>query len=360
MKKFTVLIALLLAAVLVAGCSSSSSAAHSGNETIPRQNTETDFPQTQPSSSTNQTDSVHDQAPADSRTGSNDSVQISAPNSEQLADSCDYILCSGYDDASNEYALVANQSESSKGFEISVGVIKNNSWLYPMSTDFPFLAEDGLFHVYVSMAGESGTSLKEANEVINNLYFIDAGAFMLDCYKANDSLSLYDHYYLIFSCTTLETIKLDCSEVSLLYRYSEPTFSSGSVKSFGQLFTDNGKLIMYSETSGTSSGWLEDCVFDWSILDTSSLDITKIASDVKGICPKGILSEGLFLCSDKCFYNTNGQKSIDLSEYSIDIWNQSGIFFKDGKCTFEVKNSLGTKFLITIDSSGTVLSEEAA
>lgn len=45
MKKFTVLIALLLAAVLVAGCSSSSSKAPAGAETASQQSTETEFPQ---------------------------------------------------------------------------------------------------------------------------------------------------------------------------------------------------------------------------------------------------------------------------------------------------------------------------
>lgn len=45
MKKFTVLIALLLAAVLVAGCSSSSSNAPAGAETASQQSAETEFPQ---------------------------------------------------------------------------------------------------------------------------------------------------------------------------------------------------------------------------------------------------------------------------------------------------------------------------
>ena len=45
MKKFTVLIALLLAAVLMAGCSSSSSNAPAGTEAASQQSTETEFPQ---------------------------------------------------------------------------------------------------------------------------------------------------------------------------------------------------------------------------------------------------------------------------------------------------------------------------
>ena len=290
------------------------------------------------------------------------SFQAKAPNPNSLSASCDYTLCAGYDEAGNQYELVANQSESSRGFEITVGVIKNNAWLYPLSRDFPFLEEDGLFHINVSMAGESGTDLKypKVNSVIEKLYFIDTGAFLLDCYKANDNLSLYDHYYRIFSCDTLENIRIDCADSTLVYRYCSPSFSSGNVKTYGQIFTDGGKLMMYTETSGTISGWTEDQVFRWDILDTRTLTKNTIVDTVKGIHPCSTLSEGLCFCTDKRFYNTSGQAVIDLSEYTIDMWENGNICFDGGSCTFEAKNNLGTRFQITIDTSGAVLSERAA
>lgn len=299
---------------------------------------------------------------------SNDSSIGNAPSHESttkddpLSSTCDYILCVGYDTVGNEYELVANQSETPHGFEISVGVIKNDSWLYPLSNSFPFLAEDGLFHVKVSTAGESGTSLKHPGEntVISNLYFIDSGAFLLDCYKANDSLSLYDHYYIIFSCDTLTSTRIDCDELTLLYQYREPSFMSGRIEEYGQIYTDNGKLIMYTETSGTNSGWTSDQVFKWEFLDTRSLKFTTIADNVRGIRPRSVLSEGVFFCTDKCFYNTNGQKTVDLTEYSIDVWDDGDIAFEGGTCTFEVENSIGTRFRVTVDESGTVISGEAA
>lgn len=284
-----------------------------------------------------------------------------APKNDPLSASCDYILCVGYDTTGNEYELVANQSETPRGFEISVGIIKNNTWLCPLSSSFPFLAEDGLFHVSVSMAGESGTSLNHPgeNSVIDNLYFVDSGAFLLDCYKANNSLSLYDHYYIVFSCDTLTSTRINCDESTLLYRYSEPSFMSGRVEDYGKIYTDNGKLIMYTETSGTMSGWTEDQVFRWDLFDTRSLTFTTIASDIKGVCPRSVLSEGLFFCTDKCFYNTSGQQAINLTEYSIDVWDDGNILFEGGICTFEVENSIGTRFRITVNTSGTVISEEA-
>lgn len=275
-----------------------------------------------------------------------------------LSDSCDYILCQGTDNSGNTYELVANQTESSLGYEITVGVIKNNQWLYPMSTDFPFLAEDGLFHVSVSMAGESGTSLVSVNSVISKIYFVDSGAFMMECYREADSwLGSNDHYYILFSCTTLKSCTIDCKEYTLLYRYSAPTFYSGQVESYGKIYTENGNMVLYTETSGTSSGWLEDQVFSWYTLNAQTLRQDLLASGMAGVRPESVLSEGLIFASDQCFYNTNMQKLIDLSKYTIDMWYDGSIYFQDGTCTFTASNDLGTEFLITIDKSGNVLNE---
>ena len=214
----------------------------------------------------------------------------------------------------------------------------------------------------VSMAGESGTDLKypKVNSVIEKLYFIDTGAFLLDCYKANGKLSQYDHYYRIFSCDTLKSTRIDCADSTLVYRYCSPSFSSGNVKTYGQIFTDGGKLMMYTETSGTISGWTEDQVFRWDILDTRTLARSTVADNIKGIRPCSTLAEGLCFCTDQCFYNTSGRPVIDLSEYTIDMWENGNICFDGGSCTFEAKNNLGTRFQITIDTSGAVLSERAA
>lgn len=296
---------------------------------------------------------------------SDDNIQSDWNNGSQkteavlpLSDTCDYVLCEGIDNAGNTYELVANQKESALGYEISVGVIKNNEWLYPLSKDFPFLGEDGLFHVSVSMSGDSGTSLAQPNAVVQNIYFVDSGAFLLDCYKETDSwISTYDHFNIIFSCTSLKSYTVNCKESTLLYRYSEATFRNEQVESYGRIYTENGKFVLYTETSGTSSGWLEDQIFDWCILNAQTLSLDSIASGVEGVRPESILSEGLIFASDQCFYNTSGQKVIDLSEYNIDMWYNGKIYFEGGTCTFTAENSLGTEFLITIDKSGNVLNE---
>lgn len=273
-----------------------------------------------------------------------------------LSDECDYVLCQGTDTAGNTYELVANQTESAMGYEITVGVIKNNQWLYPLSKEFPFLAEDNLFYVSGSMSGESGTSLSNPNVVIQSIYFVDTGAFLIDCYKAAEEwFNDNDHYKVIFSCSTLESYTVDSGEWTMKYHKQDSIFVNGRIKFYGQISTDNGNVIMYTETSGTRSGWLEDQVFDWCVLNMQTLSMDTIASGVEGVRPQGILSDNLFFASDHCFYNRSGQKAIDLSQYKIP--SDGDIYFENGICEFTAKNSIGTEFLIAIDKQGNVLSE---
>ena len=277
-----------------------------------------------------------------------------------LSDSCDYILCEGTDRQGNTYELVANQTESAMDFEITVGVIKNNQWLYPMSKDFPFLWEDGLFHVSAPMGGESGGNLLDHyNSIAGEIYFVDTGAFLMHSVNTRSAtgLDLYDESAIIFSCQSLQSYTVNLEETSIKYRYRKPQFSSGVLTDYGSIFTDDGRIILYEETSGTRSGWLEDQVYDWYALDMGTLELDLIAADVHGIHPESILSEGLIFATDKFFYNTNGQKVIDLSQYNIDMWYDGDIYFEGDICSFTAKNPLGTEYLITIDKSGNVLSE---
>ena len=266
--------------------------------------------------------------------------QSNSSQKQQLSESCDYVLCSGVDISGNSYELVANQTESSLGYEITVGIIKNNEWLYPLSTEFPFLGDGGLFHVDAPQGSESGSDLSCYKKIASMIHFIDT--------RNSTWTNSYDHTMIFFSCSCLKSYTVDCEEFTLLYRYSENN---------GNIHTENGKILLYSEVSGTSSGWLEDQVFDWCLLDVQTLDVRTFGSNIVGVRPESILSEGLIFASDQCFYNTNAQKAIDLSVYNIDMFYDSNIYFENGTCTFKAKNTLGTEFFITIDSSGNVLSE---
>lgn len=273
--------------------------------------------------------------------------------SQKLSDTCDYVLRSGTDTFGNYFELVANQRESSLGYEITVGVIKNNKWLYPLSADFPFLWEDGLFHVSVPMGGESGDDLSSYKSIIENIYFVDSGAFAMESYNSRSvtGLKSYDHTMIFFSCSNLESYTVDVEEVYMEYLYGYSDYSR-------TIYTDNGKILLYLETSGEPRPlWTDSCVFDWYLFDVQTLKLETFGDNIAGIHPESCLSEGLFFASNQCFYNTNAQKVIDLSAYDIDMFYDGGIYFQDGICTFKAENSLGTEFLITIDKSGNVLEE---
>lgn len=74
---------------------------------------------------------------------------------QDLSDEYDIVLCEGQDTEENTYALVAKQRETSLGYEITAGVIKNNAWAYPMSADFRSLEKMGCFMLVQQRCGET-------------------------------------------------------------------------------------------------------------------------------------------------------------------------------------------------------------
>lgn len=287
---------------------------------------------------------------------SNSPAYPTQPNVEQpvaqRSDSCDYILCKGTDTAGNTYELVANQEETALGYEITVGIIKNNDWFYPMSSNFPFL-NNGLFPM------EDGTALTRvtsAKLVASYIYFIDSGAFAM----VYATISPMRETMVIYNCNTKQSYTYYDDDYTWLL-WSNKFKSRGSVEtydviSYGKILTDDNLILMYKDVSEPFD-WNDPKKYDWLILDTMTMEIRTIASNVVGNYPRCCLSEGLFFAADDCFYNVNAEKVIDLSKYNIDIWENGGLYFRKGKCTFIAENDLGTEFEITIDTSGRVLSE---
>lgn len=280
--------------------------------------------------------------------------QNAEPPKAELSDSCDYILCKGADTSGNTYELVASQKETALGYEITVGIIKNNTWLVPLSSDFPFLGNNGLFPMEDGM--DLG-SVVRAKLVASHFYFIDSGAFLLEYYEYN-----LGDIRVIYDCNTMQTYTYfeNIDDYKWLL-WSNKLQSRGSVEtydiiSYGRILTDNNLILMYKVVSEPFS-WDSPKKYDWLVLDTKTMEVHTIASNVIGNSPKCCLSEGLFFADDNCFYNIYAEKVIDLSIYNIDVWENGGLYFRNGKCTFIAKNDLGTEFEITIDTSGRVLSE---
>lgn len=274
---------------------------------------------------------------------------------EQLSNSCDYILCKGTDTSGNTYELVASQKESALGYEITVGIIKNNTWFVPMSSNSPFLGNDGLFPM------EDGLDLgyvTRAKLVASHFYFIDSGAFLLEYAEYNRG-----RIRIIYNCNTMQSYTYaDHVDDYKWLLWSSKLKTGGSVESYdvisyGKISTDDNLILMYKDVSEPFDAWDSPLKYDWIILDAKTMEMRTIASNVIANSPSCCLSEGLFFADDCCFYNIHAEKVIDLSKYDIDVWENGGLYFKNGKCTFIAENNLGTEFEITIDTSGRVLSE---
>ena len=269
----------------------------------------------------------------------------------RLSAECDAVLCAGRDYEGNYYELLGVQNESALGFEIKIGVAKNNRWVYPLSNDFPFIAEDGLIHVSVPMGGGSGDGL--TSSVTQNIYFNREGAFLLDCYKDSEqALKLYDHSVVIFSLETMQACTVDMDEYSLDYISTEGEYSNGIALNYPVFVTDEAKIVMTQ--THRNSVYYDDNTYSVCLLDLHSFERTTVYEQLD-MYPVGPYAEGLILCNDQCFYNTSGEKVIDLSEY--EFYSTKLARFVDGEYEFVAENSMGSRFNVIIDKVGNVVDE---
>lgn len=273
----------------------------------------------------------------------------------QLSDTCDYILCQGTDTDGNIYQLVADQEETALSYTVTVGIIKNNVWFVPMSSNSPFLTNSGLFPMEGGL--DLGT-IARVKLVASCFYFIDSGAFLMHYVNLNRG-----DIRVIYNCNTKQTYQYVEHDDGYEWVYSyyklktRKNYEQYDVIFYGEILTDNQFIILFRDVSDAYA-WDKPKTYDWYIMDTKTMNTRKIASNVIRNYPKSCLSEGLFFAADDCFYNIDGKKVIDLSRYNIDIWENGAPYFKNGECTFITENDRGTEFEVTIDISGKVLSEK--
>lgn len=278
---------------------------------------------------------------------------------ERKSEACDYILSSGFDKSGNYYELVANQEESARGFSITMGIIKNNEWILPLTADFPFIGADGLIHVEVDLAGHSGTTLSSYGKIAKHIFFIDTGGFLFEETKAVDSLARYARTSIVYNCDTMQYVRLDqgkgatAYENRLVYDAQEAEFQSGKITSFGVIHTDQGQMV-YIEVNDTAP-YANDYTFNSFLFNINTLKMLPITKDLKSF-PIGPLSEGLIMFSDLCFYNLSGEPVIDLSDFNISA--DKDRHFSYGIYEFEAKNAAGSTFLVAINTNGDIVKEE--
>lgn len=265
--------------------------------------------------------------------------------SPKLSDECDYMLASGFGTDGNFYELVANESEDYTGTKIEFGVIKNDSWSIPLTTDCPFIGDDGL------VMGKSVAYVQECDYKAFN--YIGNGCFSLVSWPHNG--------YVTKAIWNGDNGKFFTDEDCVICNtniYNKHR-DYGQYNNFHESVADNDGIVIVKK--------------DWMIkyLDTSTMQLTDIMSDneVVNVNP---YSEGLFASysnggesTKNGFYNINGEKVIDLSDYLICTPDQDFLFeskygakplvFNNGYCHMDIRNDQGTKYRITIDKEGNVV-----
>lgn len=261
----------------------------------------------------------------------------------ELSDECDKILAEGEDENGNYYELVANETEDYSGVTIEIGVIKNNTWSIPLTTNSPFIGESGLLSLYDGVNSATGSIY---DEKFAKFYYIGNGCFYYN--------------YTILNGNNGKS-----------YNGNESNFIP-----VVQSDRKNGENIMICNDDGKYI--LKKYGEKFRVLDAKTMKIKTINVscdyDIDYAFP---YAEGLFACMNYSsdvqtngFYNLKGEKVIDLSQYTLAkntyysdcTGGYSGIYqslvFEDGKCTFKITNEVGTNYIVTIDKKGKVIDSE--
>ena len=282
------------------------------------------------------------------------------PPATRLSDSCGYVLCEGTDSGGNFYELVASQTDSASGVEITVGVIRNNQWYIPMSSDSPFL-NGGRFPVMPEVRVGYGPygllgSEGEANVVRENVYFLSTGGFLMNCIKYEDDnpySTKYNKYAVILDCNAKmdTTLSLD-HDAFLLCDETDARFYDGKVSSYGKITVYDNQLVYCTKNVKS----IYEVTYSTYIFNVRTFAKQTVKEDGEH-APMGPYAEGLILFTDDAFYNQYGSKQFELPEY-YEISSYERKHFVSGEYQYTIKNSAGTKYLITIDTRGKVLREE--
>lgn len=257
---------------------------------------------------------------------------VDKTDEKQLASSCDYILAEGVNKNGDTYQLVANESESYDS-KSEIGVIKNNEWLIELSSNSPFIDENG------------------------KIIYFDTYLRQFEYPESDDLYGYSKTYRFINNCCFMAG------------EYNGGTFGSydfiWNVETNSNYNINNGRFII--EKDDTLVGINDENIifydyYDYNnwykILNTKTMSITKefAENEFYNIYP---ISEGVFYAlKDKDgndgFYDLNCKQVIDMRKYH----NSGGCYFVDDRCTFTATNSSGKAFEITIDKSGNVISEK--
>lgn len=234
-----------------------------------------------------------------------------------LSDNCDIVLCCGYDENDCFFELVANEYEDYTGTTIEVGVIKDNQWVIEMTTDSPFIGKNGLFTDYDSISDI---------KVDNDFVYIGNGCF--------------EHDQIVFNGNNGKSFNMK----------DEIDFYCFSKKRFYQIDCNQRNNILLLERDSYKKN-------TYYILNTLTMEYTQIPQAMSSALPynDGLYAAEIDFLEGYAFYNINGEKVIDLSQYHLATYAYEHLIFSNGQCTFEIINDQGSEYEITIDKTGKVI-----
>lgn len=244
----------------------------------------------------------------------------------------DYLLC-----RSNQYMIVAREVESVTDIIEYIGVLDANlDWVVPLSTD-TYLNPNGKlrqmslgYHDYENRCKYISYETRYAGEDIFVVGQSTEGTYGSS--PPGTSVQAYDgNNAKIFHVKTNSWLDIeDYSCAQSIW------FVDGYYVAPYESFFDSCQYVMIvnSQTGGTET------------------DIY-----CRGPVWLGRYSEGLFFSYD-AFYDIEGNRRIDLSEYAGLIMNQP--YFENGQCRLIAYNENGTKYVGVIDLEGNFISEFTA
>lgn len=283
----------------------------------------------------------------------------------KLSETCDKILATGTNKNGDFYELVANQEETYDNVNIKIGVIKNNEWLLEPTSNMPFIDEEtGLIKAGNSTFGID--DIKIENSEIDNLYgtfkYVADGCFCI-CKGIQKNLSVSG----ASQCTTI----FNAENKKTYYNNGEPYLSYDEESNFVLVDLDkeakHGNHLLIQHRYSIGGLPFEEFRSDFFVLDTNTMKTKMIVegTEYNIVAPVG---DGLFAVGDSLysdtignaimyFYDLEGNKVIDLTSYNDgEVYSAGSSHFVDKTFTFWVENDAGTKFQVTIDTKGKVIS----
>lgn len=251
-----------------------------------------------------------------------------------ISNEYEIILASGSDSDGNDYMMVGNETEDYEGVKVEVGVIKNDEWLIELTSDMPFLKENGEFL--------NGGGLSDA---IGDILFVGNECFRYDCNIKN----LTEVYYNV---STKEYYENKGKYDSIL-SWAECTFIGAKYNPYTVVENEEKILIPSSYYESET----EYIVLDTKTMEAETHTVEAYLNNYTYVYP---ISEGMFATSrnDKVnFYNLDGSVAFDTSEYKS-VNEEQRFIFEEGTCTFRIKNNNNTEYDITINNTGEVINSE--